>query len=66
LKEVAQRLPALTHSILEQIFLWYHRTHFVVMLPETSLAILFEVAFPKDVPELCKLVCQLEEIFDTS
>jgi hypothetical protein len=36
------------------------------MLPETSLAILFEVAFPKDVPELCKLVCQLEEIFDTS
>jgi hypothetical protein len=50
-EEVAQRLPALTHLVLEQVLRGHERADLGVVLVEAALAVLFEVAFPEFGPE---------------
>ena len=51
LEELAQRLPALAHLIFEEVLWWYERPDLLVVLLESALAVLLEVAFPEIVPE---------------
>lgn len=52
-EEIAQRLPALAHLVLEQVFRWYEGADFGVVFVEATLAVLLKVAFPEFGPELC-------------
>lgn len=53
LEEVAQRLPAFTHLVLEQVFRGHERADLIVVFVETALAVLLKVAFPELGPEFC-------------
>jgi hypothetical protein len=55
-EEVAQRLPALAHLVLEQVLGGHHGADFGVVLVEAALAVLLEVAFPELGPEFCECV----------
>ena len=52
-EEIAQRLPALAHLVLEQVLRGYERADLGVVFVEATLAVLLEVAFPEFGPEFC-------------
>jgi hypothetical protein len=52
-EEIAERLPAFAHLVLEQVLRGNHRANLGVVFVEAALAVLFEVAFPEFGPEFC-------------
>ena len=52
-EEVAQRLPALAHLVLEQVLRWYEGADLGVVFVEATLAVLLKVVFPEFGPEFC-------------
>jgi hypothetical protein len=52
-KEIAQRLPALAHLVLEQVLGGHERADLGVVFVEATLAVLLKVAFPEFGPEFC-------------
>ena len=52
-KEIAQRLPALTHLVLEQVLRRHEGADLGVVFVEATLAVLLKVAVPELGPEFC-------------
>lgn len=54
LEEIAERLPAVSHAVLEKLALGDHGADLLVVGAVLLLSVLLEVATEEDVPELCK------------